>query len=150
MLKWVDRFLDSVIAGLKKDAEGKQQKIPQNFRKEVTETSGKLWGASYFKYLVYGRPPGKQPPTSSIEGWVNKNPQVLAYFKSIFKNITSKQLSYVIARNIGRHGTQIWQGKKPGVDMSGVVDNSLKELFTNLPKSYGAEIITNLRNAINK
>lgn len=54
--------------------------------------------------LVFGRGPGKQPPIDEIRGWV------------IAKGLP-KGVEWHIAKNIGLFGTEIFQGKRKGIDI---------------------------------
>jgi hypothetical protein len=149
----VQRTLDRIIENIKLDAASKQQRIPVNsFRTEITESateiSGKIYAAHYFRYLVLGRGPGKMPPREKIEEWVEKNPDVLAFFKTIFKNITSKSLAYIIARKIGREGTQIYRGERPGIDYLGVLERSMPELVAEIARGEAVNILTNLQSKL--
>ena len=61
----------------------------------------------YWKYIEYGRRPGKMPPVSAIEDWIKvkqilPRPLTLKSGKSVVPTIP--QLSFLIARKIGRDG----------------------------------------------
>lgn len=149
----VQKVLDRIIENIKLDAASKNQRIPVNsFRTEVTENeaevSGKIYAAHYFRYLVLGRGPGKMPPREKIEEWIEKNPDILAFFKTIFKNITSKSLAYIIARKIGREGTQIYRGERPGIDYLGVLERSMPELVAEIARGEAVNILTNLQSKL--
>jgi hypothetical protein len=149
----VQKVLDRIIENIKLDAASKNQRIPVNsFRTEVTENeaevSGKIYAAHYFRYLVLGRGPGKMPPREKIEEWVEKNPDILAFFKTIFKNITSKSLAYIIARKIGREGTQIYRGERPGIDYLGILERSMPELVAEIARGEAVNILTNLQSKL--
>ena len=63
----------------------------------------------YWKYIEYGRRPGKMPPLDIIEKWINvrqilPRPLTLKSGKSVVPTIP--QLSFLIARKIGRDGIQ--------------------------------------------
>ena len=63
--------------------------------------------AEYWKYIEYGRRPGKMPPVSAIENWIKvkqilPRPLTLKSGKSVVPTIP--QLSFLIARSIGRRG----------------------------------------------
>ena len=96
----IKKYLDTTVQAIKDDAQGKNQAIPEGFRVEVSEEGGKLWAADYFKFLVLGRGPGKQPPPDKLIEWVEKNPGRLTDAKQVFKNITAKGLAYIIGRKI--------------------------------------------------
>ena len=63
--------------------------------------------ADYWKYVEYGRRPGKMPPVSDIENWINvkqivPHSMTLKSGKTVIPTIP--QLSFLIARSIGRRG----------------------------------------------
>lgn len=149
----VQNVLNRIIEGIKADAVSKQQRIPvDSFRTEVVETekdvTGKIYAAHYFRYLVLGRGPGKMPPREKIEDWVTKNPEVLAFFKTIWKNITSQGLAYIIARKIGREGTQIYRGEKPGIDYLGILERGMPEIVAEIARGEAVTILTNLKSKL--
>lgn len=57
----------------------------------------------YWKYVEYGRGPGKMPPISAIENWIKVKPVVPNSVNG--KVPDTRQLAYLIARKIGREGT---------------------------------------------
>ena len=63
----------------------------------------------YWRYIEYGRRPGKMPPLDVIEKWINvkqilPRPLTLKSGKSVVPTVP--QLSFLIARKIGRDGIQ--------------------------------------------
>lgn len=58
----------------------------------------------YWRYVEYGRRPGKMPPIDNIEEWIRVKPVVPNAMNG--KVPTSKQLAFMIARKIGREGTK--------------------------------------------
>ena len=63
--------------------------------------------ADYWKYIEYGRRPGKMPPVSAIENWINvkqivPHSMTLKSGKTVIPTIP--QLSFLIARSIGQRG----------------------------------------------
>ena len=56
----------------------------------------------YWKYVNYGRKPGKMPPVKTIESWITKNRIVPRPLNN--KLPTTKQLAYLIAKKIGKKG----------------------------------------------
>lgn len=72
------------------------------------DVSGKLFEVTfnapeYWKYVNYGRPPGKMPPVSAIEEWITRR-RIVPESNTSTPNATS--LAYAIARKIGRKGTK--------------------------------------------
>lgn len=58
----------------------------------------------YWRYVEYGRRPGKMPPIDNIEEWIRVKPVVPNALNG--KVPTSRQLAFMIARKIGREGTK--------------------------------------------
>ena len=143
----LEAFAKSIIAGIQAQAERMGQRIP-NIGVKITNLSNRgvrLVIPSFFKYLIHGRGPGKQPPPSKMLSWVRSNPNILVQAKLRYKYIKEKGLAYIVGRSIAAHGTLIYQGKKPGLDLDSIVAASLKELYKQIPKAYGKEIISKLK-----
>lgn len=142
-------FFLRCIEGWKEDAAAKNQKIPvSSFRFEADETSGVLYGADYFKYLVTGRGPGKFPPPDKMEDWVRANPDVLDRVRQVYKYITERQLGFLIGRKIAREGTDIFQGKKQGIDLLGVMEKNMPKLLEDLARNEVVRITTELKSVV--
>lgn len=142
-------FFTRTIDGLARDATAKGQKAPINkLRFEVDELSGSLYAPHYFQYLIIGRGPGKQPPPDDMTAWAEANPDILARFKAIYKYITSQQLGYLIGRKIAREGTDIYSGKKEGIDLLGVMDEHAQELLKQLAHNEAIKVATELMSAV--
>lgn len=58
----------------------------------------------YWKYVEYGRKPGKQPPINSIVDWIKIKPIIPEPING--KIPDTKQLAFMIARKIGREGVE--------------------------------------------
>lgn len=56
----------------------------------------------YWRYVEYGRRPGKMPPIDSIKNWIEVKPVVPDARSG--KVPTTNQLAFLIARKIGREG----------------------------------------------
>jgi ethanolamine ammonia-lyase small subunit len=145
----ISQFLDVAIEGLKNDAQAKGQKIPvKSFRKEVGEDFGRLYAAHYMQYLILGRGPGKFPPPDAMLKFVQNNPQILESARQTYSNITEKGLAYLIGRKIAREGTDIYQGKKEGIDLLGVIENTMPDLLKELARNQILSIQTSLKSAL--
>jgi|SRR6478609_313095 len=145
MLRKVKQILaNTIIKNLYAFANSIGQKIPTDIKVVYTEDGIQI-SSKYFKFLVWGRPPGKQPPPKKMVEFVRDNPNILADARRIYKKITEQSLGYLIGRKIGLHGTDIWQGKKPGIDLHGVIQDSIKEVYGELQKAYGLEVISKLK-----
>jgi hypothetical protein len=143
------QFFLRTIDGLIKDAAAKNQKIPvSSMRFEADELHGSMYAADYFQYLVTGRGPGKFPPPDKMTAFVEANPDILARARQVFKYLTAQQLGYLIGRKIATQGTDIYQGKKPGIDLLGVMDENMPLLLEQLGKNEAVKIATDLKQLI--
>lgn len=145
-------FLDT-IEGLRQDAQEKGQKFPiDKLRFEADEVSGIMYAPHYVQYLLQntGRGPGKQPPPDAMTQFVEDNPDMLERAKQVFKYITSQQLGFLIGRKIGREGTDIYSGKKPGIDLLGVMEKSIPEALRTIMENEALKVATQLSTALKK
>jgi len=142
-------FFLRVTEGLINDAAQKNQKIPvSSLRWEADELGGVYFAADYFKYLIYGRGPGKFPPVDKMTDWVEANPDVLARARQVYKYLTAQQLGFLIGRKISKDGTDIFSGKKPGIDLLGVMEKNMPDLLRELTRNEVIKIATDLRQAV--
>lgn len=145
----LSEFFNKFFEGLIADAQAKGQKIPvSSFRHEETNEGGQAYAADYLKYLVYGRGPGKFPPPDNMLDFVQGNPDVLARLRTVFKNITEQGAAYIIGRKIALQGTDIYLGKKQGVDFLGVMEKNLPDLYKAIARNEAINIATSLKQSI--
>lgn len=143
----IAQYLSEVENELRKDAAGKSQRIPR-MRQEVTDTEGKLYSAHYFKYLVHGRGPGKQPPPDAMLRFVQRNPGMLADAQAVWKNITEKGLAFLIGRKIGREGTDIFTGKKQGIDLEGAIEKPREQFLQRLAYHNATQVASKVKQTV--
>lgn len=137
-------YLDKTVEAIKADAQAKGQAIPDGFRVEVTEEGGKLYAADYFKYLVLGRGPGKAPPPDKLLDWVSKQPET-----SGWREIEKKSLAYVIGQKIAKQGTDIFTGKRPGIDFLGSMEMNMPDLLKVIARNEALKVLTVFKSEIN-
>lgn len=143
-------FLD-LTEGLRKDAEGKGQKFPiDKLRFEVDELGGQYYGPHYVQYLFTGRGPGEQPPPDVMTAWAERNPDILERAKAVYKHITAQQLGFLVGRKIAREGTDIYSGKRPGIDLLGVAEESMPQFMKDMVKNEAVKFLTELRSELSK
>lgn len=145
----ISAYLTEVENQLRESAAATNNKMPR-LRQEVTDTEGKLYGPHYFQYLVYGRGPGKQPPPDAMLSFVQRNPQMLADAQAIWKNITERGLAYLIGRKIGREGTDIYSGKKQGIDLQGSIEKPRAEFLQRLAYQSAMAVASGIKRAAQK
>ena len=113
-MKALNDFGNFIITNYKSQLEAEQMNNGELYRtiSYSVSTGNSGWVisvslADYWKYIEYGRRPGKMPPVSAIENWINVK-QIIPHsmtLKSGKKVIpTIPQLSFLIARSIGRRG----------------------------------------------
>lgn len=146
----IKKYLDDTVAAIKADAEAKRQSIPDSFRVEVDENGGRLYVADYFKYLVVGRGPGKAPPPDAMRAFVKKNPRILQDARRTFKNISEQSIAFLIGRKIAREGTDIFTGKKQGVDFLGAMEKNMPVLLQTIARNEAFKIVTLFRSELGK
>ena len=67
------------------------------------EITGEISLASYWKYVEYGRRPGKFPPLQNILDWIKIKPVIPRPVNGL-KAPSEKQLAFLISRKIARDG----------------------------------------------
>ena len=84
----------------------------QNLNTRVEDDKGIINGRKYTEQLVWGRKPGKRPPISAIEKWVQ-----------VKLGLSGKQAlgaAFAIANKIAKEGTEIY--KNNGTDLLEVLN----------------------------
>jgi len=136
----VKTYLENII----KDLKAENAKVPvSQMRVEANNIEGNLFAPDWLQYMIYGRGPGKQPPPDRMLAWVKKNPELLSG-----SDISEKSLAFLIGRKIGREGTDIYQGKRKGLDLLGVMEKNLPELLKDIGEEEKLKIQTSLSKAI--
>jgi len=137
-------FFSKVTDGLIADSKEKGQNIPvSSLRYETDEVKGTYYAADYFKYLIYGRGPGKAPPVDKMLEWVNAQPELQQW-----KEYERKSLAYVVGQKIARQGTDIYEGKRPGIDLLGVLEKNMPTLLETITRNEVMKIATDLKQAV--
>ena len=113
-MKALNDFGNFIITTYKSQLEAEQMNNGELYRTISYSVSTGTGGwvisvslAAYWKYVEYGRRPGKMPPVSAIENWINvkqiiPHSMTLKSGKTVIPTIP--QLSFLIARSIGRRG----------------------------------------------
>lgn len=78
--------------------------------------SGSVSLASYWKYVEYGRRPGKFPPVGKILEWVKVKPVIPRPINGI--KPTEKQLAFLISRKIARDGIEPGNQFREALDLT--------------------------------
>jgi hypothetical protein len=88
-----------------------------------------LLTADYILFLIEGRGPGGFPPPGNIEQWIREKGIVP-------EGITIKQLAYLIGRKIAQLGTDIYEGRAPGIPLDAI----LAQAYDNISQPYALEV----------
>lgn len=113
-MKALNDFGDFIITNYKSQLEAEHMNNGELYRtisySVSTVSSGWVISVSladYWKYIESGRRPGKMPPVSAIENWI-KVKQIIPHSMTLKSGKTViptiPQLSFLIARSIGRRG----------------------------------------------
>lgn len=94
--------------------------------------SGSISLASYWKYVEYGRRPGKFPPPNKILDWVKIKPVIPRPVNGI--KPTEKQLAFLISRKIARDGI------KPGNQFEEALNLSWAKNKDNISNAISADL----------
>lgn len=109
--KIINKFLDAFVEEYKKEliADGKKASgnLINSIKKLEVEVNGtkyigKISLADYWKWVEYGRKPGKFPPINKILTWIEQKPIIPRPVNNITP--TNKQLAFLIGRKIANEG----------------------------------------------
>ena len=147
----VKNFAEQIIAGIKGNIRNKSvtQYGAMNASGSMADSLGYKWDGKklvifssekYFTVLETGRKPGKQPPSSTIEAWLESKPLQL-------QGISKKSLAFLIARKIGKEGSLLYRkGGNSGVISDYVNQKYVQENLTD--KLFQATIETILNDFV--
>lgn len=83
---------------------------------ESSKYTGSISLAYYWKYVEYGRRPGKFPPPNKILDWIKIKPVIPRPVNGI--KPTEKQLAFLISRKIARDGIEAGNQFKEALDLT--------------------------------
>lgn len=89
---------------------------PISIEFETNKYSGSISLAYYWKYVEYGRRPGKFPPPNKILDWIKIKPVIPRPINGI--KPTEKQLTFLISRKIARDGIKAGNQFKEALDLT--------------------------------
>lgn len=88
---------------------------PIEIQFETNKYSGSISLVNYWKYVEYGRRPGKFPPPNKILDWIKIKPVIPRPVNGI--KPTEKQLAFLISRKIARDGIKAGNQFKEALDL---------------------------------
>lgn len=109
----------------------------------VYGNTGTLSGAKYFVQQTLGRKPGKFPPIDDILDWIRAK-----RISPRDPKTTERQLAFLFARKIARSGTDIFQGKRPGLDMDEIIAKLVKEWMAQFGKDFQADVTKTITKSV--
>ena len=124
-------------------ASGDSSKFTYDFRIEDNIFIVSFDLVDYWWYIENGRGPGRMPPISAIEKWVEKRIDIKPIIPDSRngKVPTTKQLAFVIARSIGEKGTSGTHALDKTIKSS---DDIIEELKSELVTSIREWVISEL------
>lgn len=105
-------------------------KSASSLKIRVDANSGTLTGVRYFYKQKFGRKPGRFPPIDDILDWIREKRITPRDPKT-----TERQLAFLFARKIAQSGTDIFEGKRPALN----VEDKIKELVAQFAKNIATE-----------
>jgi len=140
----IDTLLDGVRDAYIQDQKAKgiraSGKSAETMRKEATQNTGKLFGAKYFYQQKHGRRPGKFPPIDDILNWIREKRITPKDSKT-----TERQLAFLFARKIAQSGTDIFEGKRPALNVEEKIKELVAQFAKNIATEFKDKIITTLK-----
>lgn len=125
----LDQFIELYRAELTKNDAISTGKLYNSLKSQIIDDSGYIILQDYWKFLEYGRSPGKLPNITAITNWIKQKP-VNSYNGKL---PTTEQLAYMISKSIADKGIQ----SKP------MLSNALQALDVNLLEDAVTKDISN-------
>jgi hypothetical protein len=97
----------------------------------------------YWKFVEYGRRPGKRPPMDAIRNWIKVKPIVPDPING--KIPTTNQLAFLISRKIGMEGTKAQRPLEKAV-----YSDSMELLISQLKNEIVGQLNEQISNEISK
>ena len=103
--KAIEQYGDRLLELYKQKLSSKGYRLSSNITAEYRWMGFKYQAVfilpEYWKWVEYGRKPGKMPPVGSILKWINAKG-----IKPLNKSIPQKSLAFAIAKSIGKKGNK--------------------------------------------
>jgi len=93
-----------------------------------------------------GRKPGGRPPQQDIADWV-RNKGIQLRDRKTGRFLAVEQTAFLIARKIGKLGTDIYTGKRKGIDIKGILKENLPPTGRKLAQAYAREYAQQIKRA---
>lgn len=108
--KFTDDFIETYKSILISDGKVASGNLVKSIhRKTTTKEDDQIYGeisiADYWKYVEYGRKPGKFPPPDAMLAWV-KAKNILPRPQNGLRQPTQEQIAFLIGRKIAQYGIE--------------------------------------------
>ena len=134
---------EAIIQDQKEKGIRSSGKSAESLQISVDGNTGTLSGAKYFIQQTLGRKPGKFPPIDDILDWIRAKKITPRDPKT-----TQRQLAFLFARKIAQSGTNIFQGKSPGLDMDEIIAKLVKEWSEQFGKDFKADVTQTIKKSL--
>lgn len=111
---------------------------------ELQGFKGVLKGPDYLFAMVTGRGPGGFPPLEFIEDWI------VAKGITPDGDISLQSLAFLIARKIARQGTDVFEGKREGIDIEGIVSKRTQEVTKIIARQIKLNAVAEVSRIVNQ
>ena len=134
---------DQISKGIRASGESADS-IHGEIEESNTETLGFLYGRDYLLNQEQGSPPGTKVDFGKLYQW------------TIHKNITPKgrqpraEMVRAIQNKIFKKGTDVYQKKRPGLDLSGIIERNIPEALQEIRKGKVVEYLSEFVGAFKK
>lgn len=122
-------FGETMVKLITEDYVAKNFKDVGTLAKALTwdNTNTKLFAPVYFGTLVegQGRSPGKFAPPDAILPWTARKVRTVWRDRKTGRFISRRQQAFLINRTLKEKGSQVYQGKRPGIDMNKITNKAL-------------------------
>jgi hypothetical protein len=138
----IQKLADSVVELYRKQLEEGGVSTSREPIRAIVEFNGDQLLISfelndYWKYVEYGRKPGKMPPVDSIADWIKIKRIIPEPING--KIPDTKQLAFLIARKIGRDGVEgkhIMNKTIHSNQMNSIINDIKKEIMNQLKQQF--------------
>lgn len=142
--KFINDFIDTYKNILIRDNKKASGNLINSIKSlSINFTSSQLSGsislADYWKYVEYGRKPGKFPPPNKILDWVKIKPIIPRPINGI--KPTEKQLAFLIGRKISKYGIKAGNQFSEALDLVWAKDSNLISDAISLDLQEAVDII---------
>jgi len=133
----LDELLEKIQRAYLEDQEAKGIKTTGKSAASVQRTineidgdlSGEVTGTGYMHQQRFGRHPGKFPPIQMILEWIRAKG-----IKPRDGKTSEKSLAFLFARKIARSGTDIFQGKRPALNIDDKINDYVGDFKAKVKK----------------